>query len=66
MGGFILISKIRKEKNFSQSELAEILGVDRTSVVKWESGKSYPRIEILKKMSKIFNCSIDELIKDGD
>ena len=63
---FISIEKIRKKKGFSQAELAELVGVDRTSVVKWESRKNYPRVEVLIKLSKILDCSIDELIKERD
>jgi len=58
------ISKLRKENNYSQEQLAEILDVSRQSVSKWESDISFPETDKLIQMSKIFNCSIDYLLKD--
>ncbi|HAA42993.1 MAG TPA: transcriptional regulator, partial [Ruminiclostridium sp.] len=36
------LSLIRKSKGYTQEQLAEILGVSRQAVAKWESGQSYP------------------------
>ncbi len=54
--------KLRKEKGFSQEQLAEMLEVSRQSVYKWESGQSYPELEKLQQICKVFNCSLDELV----
>ena len=59
------IVRLRTNKNWSQSDLAEALEVSRQSVSKWELGKVYPGIDILVQMSDIFDLSLDELIK-GD
>lgn len=45
----------------TQAELAKELGIDRSTVAKWETGKANPRVELLPKLAEILNCSIDEL-----
>lgn len=52
----------RNELNMTQSALAEIMGVDIMTVSRWERGKQEPSIETLKKLSTLFNCSIDYLV----
>ena len=56
------IRELRQKKELSQEELARLLGVDRSSVAKWETGTNYPRAEKLLAMARIFGCTIDELI----
>ena len=46
------LKTIRKEKNLSQEELAELLGVSRQAVSKWELGDGYPEAEKLLIMAK--------------
>lgn len=58
------ITKQRKELNYTQEQLAEILGVSRQSISKWESDIAYPETEKLIKLGKIFNCSMDYLLND--
>ncbi|GGH80500.1 transcriptional regulator with XRE-family HTH domain [Pullulanibacillus pueri] len=57
------LKKERKDKGWSQDELAEKLFVSRQSVSKWENGQNYPSIEILIKLSDLFNVTIDELLR---
>lgn len=59
------IKEQRELKNWSQDELAEILNISRQSISKWELNKVYPSIDMLIKMSDLFDVSLDELIK-GD
>lgn len=59
------LRKKRKDFGYTQGQLSLACGVDRTTVTKWETGKSSPSIENLKKLSEIFNCTIDELVKEG-
>lgn len=61
-----LIYESRKKLNLSQSDLASKLGVTNKAVSKWENGNAKPNIEILKKISLLFNTSIDELIDIKD
>ncbi|MBQ9745801.1 MAG: helix-turn-helix transcriptional regulator, partial [Clostridia bacterium] len=58
------LSKLRKEHNYTQEQLADILGVTRQSISKWESDIAYPETEKLIKMGKLFECSMDYLLND--
>ncbi len=48
------IKEYRKIKLLKQTELAEILGVSKTSVTRWENGHFEPTIEIKKKLRQLF------------
>ena len=58
------IVKLRKEQNLTQEQFADMLKVSRQSVSKWELDSTYPDTEKLIRISKIFNCSLDYLLKD--
>ena len=58
------IAIIRKENNLTQEQFAEMLNVSRQSVSKWELGTSFPDTEKLIRISKLFSCSLDYLLKD--
>ena len=58
------ISKLRKEYNYTQEQLAEILGVTRQSISKWESDIAYPETDKLIRIGKLFECSMDYLLND--
>ena len=58
------LQKLRKENKYSQEELADKLDVTRQSVSKWESGQTYPEMDKLLAICKIFNCSLEELTND--
>ena len=58
------IAKQRKELNYTQEQLADILGVSRQSISKWESDIVYPETEKLIELGKIFDCSMDYLLKE--
>ena len=59
------IQHYRKEKNLSQDDLAEIIFVSRQSISNWERGATYPDIQNLLLLSKVFEVSLDKLVK-GD
>lgn len=59
------LPKLRKNNNITQEQLADMLGVSRQAVSKWESGLSIPDMEKIIEMCKIFNCQIEELLDDG-
>ena len=61
IGKFIL--EQRKKMGITQAELAAQLAVTSQAVSKWERGLGIPDIEILKKLSEIFNVDIDELLE---
>lgn len=56
------IQKLRKQNNLTQEELAEKLFISRTAISKWESGKGYPSIDVLKQISVLFDISVDNLL----
>ena len=58
------LSKLRKEYNYTQEQLADILGVTRQSISKWESDIAYPETDKLIKIGKLFECSMDYLLND--
>ena len=58
------IAKQRKELNYTQEQLADILGVSRQSISKWESDIAYPETDKLLRMGRLFDCSMDYLLKD--
>ncbi len=56
------IYRFRTERNMSQLDLAEALGVSRQSVSKWETGTAVPELDKLVKMAKLFEVSLDDLV----
>ena len=56
------LKQLRKEKQISQEELAEILDVSRQAVSKWEQGIGYPEVEKLLLLSGKLNISLDSLM----
>ena len=56
--------KLRKQKGFSQEELANRLNVSRQTISKWEVGESTPDMENLVAISELFEISLDELVLD--
>lgn len=55
---------LRKSSKMSQEKLAEKVGVSRQSISKWENGESYPEMENILKICKIFHCKINDLVHD--
>lgn len=56
------IKFLRKENKLSQEKLAELVGVSRQAISKWETGFSNPDTKNLICLSEVFNVSLDELI----
>ena len=56
------LKQLRKEKQLSQEELAEILDVSRQAVSKWEQGIGYPEVEKLLLLSNKLSVSLDNLM----
>lgn len=55
---------LRKRDKLSQEQLADMLDVTRQSVSKWESGTTYPEMDKLIALCKIFKCTLDDLTND--
>ena len=56
------VKKIRTEKNISQQELADMIGIHSTHVSRYERNMAQPSIEIAKKMAEALNVTVDTLI----
>ena len=60
------IIQLRKQKNLSQVDLADAIGVSRQTISKWESGDSLPDLANLQALSTVFGVSADYLLNDVD
>lgn len=58
------LKNIRKQKNISQEELAEKLGVSRQSISKWETGENFPSMNNIMCLCDIFKCKINDLVHE--
>ena len=57
------ISILRRERNMTQQDLGDLLGISGKSVSKWERGINCPDISMLSEIAQIFDVSIEELLK---
>lgn len=57
----VFLRNIRERQGLLQEEIAKTLGVSRSAIAMWESGKANPRGETLVKLADALNCTIDEL-----
>lgn len=60
------IKSERNKINLSQEQLAQQVFVSRVTISNWENAKTFPDIESLLLLSKIFNTSIDSLVREED
>lgn len=58
------LTKLRRENNYTQEQLAEILGVSRQAISKWESDAAYPETEKLIRLGRLYKCSMGYLLLD--
>ncbi|MFD1672676.1 helix-turn-helix domain-containing protein [Agrilactobacillus yilanensis] len=58
----IIITQHRKEKQITQQELADFIGVSKAAVSKWETGQTCPDINLLPLLAAYFDISIDTLL----
>lgn len=63
IGSFL--KELRKEKNLSQEELAELFGVSSRSISRWECGTTIPELGILVELADFYHVDIKEII-DGE
>lgn len=60
------LKRLRREKDITQEELAEILGVSFQSVSRWELGVCYPDMALLPAIASFFNVTVDALLGIDD
>ena len=60
IGSFL--KELRKEKNLTQEQFAEQLGISNRTVSRWETGNNMPDISLLTEIAEFYDVSIPELI----
>lgn len=60
------IYELRKKKNMSQEELANVLNVSRQTISKWETGESNPDFDKIVPLCNFFEISTDEFLRGGN
>ena len=59
----MLFSEYRKAAGFStQEQLATMLGIKRSAITKWETGRTFPQTSMLPAIAKILNITEGEII----
>ena len=58
----IRLKHFRNLKGLSQTEVAEKLGLSRQAISNWEANKSYPDLDNIVLLSKLYDVSVDELL----
>lgn len=60
------IKNLRKSNDLNQAEMAEKLGIVRQTIINWEKGHSQPEREDLKKLSKVFDIDLNNLLEEAE
>ena len=60
------LKELRKDKNMTQVQLAEALGVSKGTIAMWEIGKREPNFETLNRLSDIFDKRIDYILGNSN
>jgi len=56
------LQELRKKAGYSQEQVAEMLGLSRQAISKWESGQGKPEIDNIVKLTEIYNVSADYIL----
>lgn len=56
------LQELRKKANYSQEQIADMLGISRQAVSKWESGQGKPEIDNIIKLTDIYDVSSDYIL----
>ncbi len=56
------IASLRKEKNYTQKQLADILGVTDKAISRWETGKGFPEVSLLLPLCNELGITVNELL----
>lgn len=57
----ITLAAARVNAGYKQEEVAKILNVSKSTIIKWEKGRTEPAIGYCKKMSELYNIPIDNI-----
>lgn len=58
------LKTLREKARLSQEDIAKKLRISRQSISKWEQDVSYPSILYLAPLTRILDCTLEELLKD--
>ena len=62
-----LFREARLKSGYSrQEDVAQILGIDRSSIAKWETGKSRPKQDTLFKLLELYHCKFEDLYSNSE
>ncbi|MCM8901294.1 helix-turn-helix transcriptional regulator [Caldicoprobacter algeriensis] len=61
-----IIKQLRTERKLSQKDVANAIGVDRTTYTKYETGKSQPDFATMQKLAEFYSVSVDYLLGRTD
>ncbi len=57
------IKELRKEKNLTQEQLAELVDIDTRNIIKIENSQTFPRLKTIEKFMEIFEISASDLFR---
>lgn len=58
------IKRIRKQRNITQGELADMVNVKRETMSRIERGTRYPSLQLLERIAKALGTTVPELLKN--
>lgn len=61
-----ILKKLRQDNNLTQDELAKKIDTSRSNIANYENDKNMPSVDILEKLSKLFDCTTDYLLGKSD
>lgn len=56
------LAAARKAAGYSRAQMAEMIGISSTSYFRYENNLRNPKIEVIKEMANILNCSVEFLV----
>lgn len=62
----VILKELREEQKYKPAELAELLGVEETTVLNWEFGVSEPTISESLLLSKLYNIDLNDMFLEFD
>lgn len=57
-----ILKKLRQDNEMTQEELAKKINSSRSNIANYENGKNMPSVEVLEKLAKVFDCTLDYLM----
>lgn len=60
-----MIRDCRIRARLTQEDVANKIGIDRSTVAKWETGAASPRTDKLLQLAQVLNCTVDDLLHEN-